>query len=129
MIFQYTVQQVLSGDKTKTSRLVKPHDTAVIGSDGKIEAVLSGGRDKYRVGKTYAVQPARTQPAVARIRLLGIERQVVSETNKSDAQAEGFSSRQEFFAQWDEIHGAGKRDADVWMLEFELVKDEAQSVE
>jgi hypothetical protein len=123
MIFQYTFQQVLSGDKTKTSRLINPHDSAVTGKDGKIEAVLNNGRDKYRVGKTYAVQPGRGKPAVGRIRLLGIERKVVSETNKTEAKQEGYASRQEFFAQWDEIHGAGKRNIEVWMLEFELVRD------
>jgi hypothetical protein len=123
MIFQYTVKQVLSGDKTKTSRLINPHDAAVMGRDGKIEVVLNNGRDKYRVGKTYAVQPGRGKPAVGRIRLLGIERRVISDTNKSEAKQEGFASRQEFFAQWDEIHGEGKRDADVWMLEFALVKE------
>jgi hypothetical protein len=124
MIFQHTLEEVLSGRKTKTSRLINPHDTAVIGSDGKIEAVLNKGRDKYRVGKTYAVQPARGKPAVARIRLLGIERKTVSETSKSDAKQEGFASREEFFAEWGSIHGENKLDAGVWMLEFELVPAE-----
>jgi hypothetical protein len=121
MIFQYTFEQVLSREKTKTSRLVKPNDTAITGSDGKIEAVLSSGRDKYRVGKTYAVQPGRTKPAVGRIRLLAIERKRASETTTAEAKHEGFASRQEFFEAWRDIHGENKRDADVWMLEFELV--------
>ena len=99
MIFQYTLEQVLSGTKTATSRLAKPGETAEYGQDGRIEAVKTHGRDKYRVGKTYAVQPSRNESSVARIRLLGIKQQRVSETSVEEAKMEGFASREEFFAQ------------------------------
>lgn len=121
MIFQYTLDLVLSGAKTTTSRLAKPGENAEYARDGSIAAVTSRGRDKYRVGKTYAVQPARTQPAVARIRLLGIKRQHVSETSVEEAKMEGFASREAFFAKWSEIHGKDKLNAEVWLLTFELV--------
>jgi hypothetical protein len=121
MIFQYTLERVLSGAKTATSRLVKPGESAEYADDARIEAVKTHGRDKYRVGKIYAVQPSRNEPAVARIRLLGIKRQRVSETSAEEAKMEGFDSREAFFAQWRDIHGKDKLNAEVWLLTFELV--------
>lgn len=122
MLFQHTLAPVLSGQKTKTSRRIAAGDAAEVGSDGKIEAVTTNGRDKYRVGKSYAVQPARGKPAVARIRLLAIERKPVSAATEADVKAEGFDSREAFFETWRSIHGADTLDTDVWMLTFELVK-------
>ncbi len=80
------------------------------------------GRDKYRVGKTYAVQPARGKPAVARIRMRAIERRKASEATAADAKAEGVASREAFFEMWRSVHGADKLDAEVWVLTFELVR-------
>ena len=125
MIFQHTLDLVLSGAKTATSRLAKTGEVTERGQDGKVEAVTFKGRDKYRVGKIYAVQPARAKPAVAHIRLLSIKGQCVSETSVEEAKAEGFASREAFFETWREIHGANKLNAEVWLLTFELVRDEA----
>lgn len=122
MIFQYTLDLLLSGRKSQTCRLTRPGETEVRAANGQIEAVRANGRDKYRVGKTYAVQPARTQPAVARIRLTGIERKRVQDMSAAEAQAEGYASRAEFFAVWHKVHGESKRNAEVWALRFELVK-------
>lgn len=124
MIFQYTLVQVLSGEKTATSRLVKPGDVAVYGDNQQIEAVVANGRDKYRVGKTYAVVPARGKPQVARIRLLGIKRKKVSETTTAEAKMEGDTSIEGFFETWRKAYGEGKLDAEVWFLTFELVHAE-----
>lgn len=124
MIFQYTLEQVLSGEKTETIRPVKPGDVAVVGDDGKIEAVVGNGRDKYRVGKTYAVVPARGKPQVARIRLLGIQRRKVSETTLKEAKLEGSASVEDFFKVWREAYGESKLDTEVWSLTFELARDE-----
>ncbi|MFN8450600.1 MAG: ASCH domain-containing protein [Anaerolineae bacterium] len=122
MLFQHTLDLVLSGAKTQTRRVVAREDTAEHGDDGAITAVKTSGRDKYRIGKTYAVQPARGKPAVARIRLLRIERKRASEMSASEARAEGVASRAAFLDMWSSIHGADKLDADVWVLTFELVK-------
>ena len=124
MIFQYTLEQVLSGEKTATSRMVKAEDSAVTGDNQQIEAVIGNGREKYRVGKTYAVVPARGKPQVARIRLLGIKRHKVSEMTQEEAKMEGCASREEFFELWNSVYGGGKLDADVWQLRFELAEDE-----
>lgn len=122
MIFQYTLDLLLSGRKTQTCRIAKPNESAVRGSNGTIEAVTVNGHDKYRVGKTYAVQPSRNQSAVARIRLVGIERKNVAEITTEEAQAEGDTSREEFFEVWRSIHGEKNFSAEVWVLKFELVR-------
>ena len=121
MIFQYTLDLLLSGRKTQTCRIAKPNENAVRASDGSIVAVTLRGHDKYRVGKTYAVQPARAKPAVARIGLVGIEHKRISEVTLQEAQAEGYATREAFFEVWRNIHGDANADADVWVLTFELV--------
>lgn len=125
MIFQYTLDLLLSGRKTQTCRLTKAGEVTERDANGAIVAVTAKGRDKYRVGKTYAVQPARTQPAVARIRLTGIERKNVQEITEAEAKAEGYANRDEFFDVWRTVHGEKKLNADVWALRFELERDNA----
>ncbi len=122
MIFEYTMDLLESGRKTQTCRLARPEEKAERGKNGKIEAVTNKGRDKYRVGKTYAVQPGRGKPAVARIRLLGIEGKNIADVTTAEAKAEGYSDRDEFLKVWREIHGEKQMKADVWVLKFELVK-------
>ena len=125
MIFQHTLDLVLSGRKTATSRLAKAGEMVVRGDDGQIVAVLYKGRERYRVGKVYAVQPARAKPAIAHIRLLGIKGQRASETTAEEARAEGVESREAFFEMWRTVHGANKLDAEVWHLTFELAHAES----
>jgi len=121
MIFQYTLDLLLSGRKTQTCRIAKLSEKAVRASDGTIEAVTLNGRDKYRVGKTYAVQPSRNESAVARIKLIGLEHKKVSAITPKEAQAEGYANREEFFEVWRTIHGEKNANAEVWVLKFELV--------
>src|SRR4051812_3229392 len=121
MIFQYTLDLLLSGRKTQTCRIAKPSEKAIRASDGTIEAVTGSGRDKYRIGKTYAVQPSRNESAVARIHLTSIEKKKISAITLKEAQAEGYASGEEFFAVWRTIHGEKNAHAEVWVLKFELV--------
>lgn len=119
MIFQHTWQAVLENRKTQTRRLVKPNHHALnvwraelgselrIGESGdsdRIGVVQAAGRDIWQVGKTYAVQPARGQKAVARIRILSIRREDVREISIEDAKAEGFDSRLDFIKTWINMH-------------------------
>ncbi len=117
MIFAYTLQQVLLGDKRQTRRLIKPGQQ--LAEDGR--AILNGQRTVYRVGRTYAVQPGRRQKGVARIVLTSLRKERVGAISEADARAEGFPSREAFLAMWRLIHG---KDADlnseVWVFEFEL---------
>ncbi len=122
MIFQYTLDLLLSGRKTQTRRVTKAGEST-IPADDRIVAVQTHGREKYRVGKTYAVQPSRNEASVARIRLLGIKRERAGDASLADAQAEGYASREAFFAQWQTIHGVDSLDRAVWVLTFELARD------
>jgi hypothetical protein len=60
------VEKILAGEKTVTRRPVKLEDG---GYGGAIFLPC-----RYKVGKDYAVQPGRGQKAVARIRILSVER-------------------------------------------------------
>lgn len=90
-------------------------------------AVRHNGRTKWAVGKTYAVQPGRNLPQVARIRVTGIRRQKVTDIIAADAVAEGYDTREQFLAAWVRIHGAGAADADTWAIAFTLVEASPKS--
>lgn len=122
MLFQYTYQAILDGRKTQTRRVRKASDQAVYSSDGKIEAVLVNGREKWRVGKSYSVQPARGKPQIARIRITGINAENINDISNADAVAEGSADRDDFLRLWVEVNGAANAGADVWVLHFELVE-------
>ncbi|MBE2182215.1 MAG: ASCH domain-containing protein [Anaerolineae bacterium] len=123
MIFEYTLDQVLNGAKTSTRRPVDEKiDSAETDAHGNILAVRVNGREKWRVGKTYAIQPARHARAVGRIRVQKIERQPVRKITDAEARAEGSADRQAFFDLWTEVHGKNKLDEDAWVVHFALEK-------
>ncbi len=153
MIFQHTWQAIMDGRKTQTRRLVRKHGDGEddftnrssywgmdeYGSD-TICVVWRKGKIKWQVGRTYAVQPGRGQPAVGRIRLTGIRAEHVTDISEEYVIAEGVGlqawagqpdwPRTAGYAElWDTIHTKpGTRWADnpaVWVLEFELVEEEA----
>lgn len=121
MLFQYTYEAIFDGRKTQTRRVRKPSDQAVYGADGKIEAVLVNGREKWRVGKTYSIQPARGKPQIGRIRIVGLEAENVTDITESDARHEGSADKADFLRTWEKVNGAANLDADVWVVKFELV--------
>lgn len=123
MIFQYTWQKVLAGQKTQTRRLARDSDRlwTVQIDDGLSEKVLKrGNRTKWRTGRSYAVQPARGKKSVARIRLLDIRYQHLGYVSEEDARAEGFANLTEFSQAWTTIHGHFEPQQAVWVLEFRL---------
>jgi len=94
MIFQHTIDAVLSGEKTQTRRLVKAMDSTsgLYDRDGYCTAMTDGSRigvvyryekdgkfidfrRKWWPGNTYAVQPGRGKKGIARIRITGIRLQ------------------------------------------------------
>ncbi|MFN7210069.1 MAG: ASCH domain-containing protein [Aggregatilineales bacterium] len=118
MIFAHTLQSVLNGTKTQTRRLVKAGEQLT--ADG-VCIRTARGRRLYQVGKTYAVQPARGERAVVRIRITRLRCESVGDISAEDARAEGFASPRAFLEAWRAIHGA-KADvsARVWVIAFEL---------
>lgn len=120
MIFAHTLDKVLRGEKWQTRRLIKPNETLF--QEDSNPYVKSGSRIVYQVGKSYAVQPNRGKKSVARIVLTGLRKEPVKAISAEDALAEGFTSRDEFFATWRTIHGKNADLAqEVWVLEFRLL--------
>lgn len=118
MIFQHTWEKVLSGEKTQTRRIVKPHDYInrwhLNGDDDcTINEILTPrkkptkyetSRNVYLLGKTYAVQPGRGQKAIAHIEITDIRHEDVRCISDEDARAEGFDSPLDFLAKWTQMH-------------------------
>lgn len=142
MQFTHTIDNVMSGEKTATRRIVKPTDIYIKHIDtGDIVAVLRNGRQIYTVGKCYSAQPGRGCKGVATIKILGIRREDVREISDADVIAEGFGvhadgrvNRGEFFRTWCQMHDfqtpscapsiLRTRPAEryqAWVIEFELV--------
>jgi hypothetical protein len=133
MIFQHTLDAVLAGRKTQTRRVMKWNEV-LNGDPANTEgdAVTyhaddgnphpSAWRVKWQVGKTYAVQPARGKPSIARIEITRIDAEWQGVAGISDEQAktEGFTSRDEFLVTWEAIHGANMLTVPVWVLTFKL---------
>ena len=103
MIFQYTLDKVLDGRKTQTRRLV-----------------TAGKPSRWKVSGIYAVQPARTKKAVARIEVTAVTKEPLGKINEAGARAEGFKSLGEFKKAWMEIHGDFDPKAQVWEISFRL---------
>lgn len=94
MIFQHTLGALLRGEKTETSRLIKPGDELFAGDfdpDSVMRRGYSSYRTIYEVGKDYAIQPGRTVKSVGRFKVLGIWRQDVRTLTPEQVAAEGFA--------------------------------------
>lgn len=114
MIFQHTIDAVLSGEKTQTRRIKKPGEYLgrrytealdVSRETPYYNAIfLSNGRLKWIEGGVYAVQGARATPAVAYFRLLKIREEDARSISEADVKAEGFETRLGFLTVWAQMH-------------------------
>ncbi|HEX8913397.1 MAG TPA: hypothetical protein VF796_13635 [Humisphaera sp.] len=126
MIFQHTIDLVLSRRKTLTTRLMNPGDALRLRTvEGTLErqlAVLSAAdRPRWILDHTYAVQAARGAPAAGRIRVVSLAAvDVPKDLDDAYARAEGFDDVAGFLAVWRELHGRRARKA--WAIGFELVE-------
>lgn len=113
MIFKpELVEKILVGEKTETRRKANPD-----------------GSQRYRPGRTYAVQPGRTEKGVARIRVLSAEREALEEITEEGARREGFEDLAAFFDYWRGLYGKVSHSQEVWVIRFELVSRGEEGVE
>lgn len=145
MIFQHTWQAIVDGNKTMTRRVVKPGEKLLFSDDtNQFYMVTSEGRVRWATRRSYAVQPGRGKPAIARIRIVTICQEPLQAISEADAVAEGWpyrDTRGDFLGVkygyllapipwyahvWDSINRKpGTRWADnpsVWVLTFEVEK-------
>jgi hypothetical protein len=109
-------EKIVRGEKTQTRRL--RHGENSTGKPG-------GWVDepcRYKVGRTYAVQPGRGAKSIGRIRILSVTPQAFCDMTKDDVLAEGFQTHSAFAARWLSMYGKGSWLDPVWRIEFELVK-------
>lgn len=87
--------------------------------------------DRYRPGRTYAVQPGRGKRAIGRIRVLDVRPERLMDITEDDARAEGFktqgamSARDQFLQYWHDqvVGGEFDQTAIVNVISFELAAD------
>lgn len=140
MIFKHTCEQVLAGKKTQTRRLVKPGEH-FYSQNGFEDQVLSPNNfTKWKVHRTYAIQPSRGEKEVGRFLLKSIQRELLMDISANDARAELGQSLEtnggsaliqdqkvlvDFRELWNQIHTrSGTRWQDnprVWVLTFKSI--------
>lgn len=106
MIFKpELIQKILSGEKTVTRRPLKA---------GEYEC-------RYKVGRTYALQPGRGQRAVGRILVKAATPGFLEELRTTrEARLEGFESVGDFLAYWARLYGEPVYlNQPVWRIRFE----------
>jgi hypothetical protein len=131
-LFQHTLKQLLTGQKTETSRLALPEPdgtsckgTEMIQYPNGTKSVMRGADmrwfPKWQVGKDYAIQPNRGVKAVGRYRIEDIWWQDVRSLSNAQVQAEGFASYDDFMRLWIRMHGTDKFEA--WRMEISVLWD------
>ncbi len=120
MIFQHTLDAVLDGTKTQTSRVWKDNYVSVVEGDNNITVISkSSGRRLYYVGQEHAVQPKRGASGVGRIRITSLGKRNVSFFDAEDIRREGFQNMAEFLSVWRGMH---KSNYLALVIRFELVE-------
>ncbi len=138
MIFQHTLDDVLTGRKTQTSRIWKHYyrlgneDIVYGDSHQKSPNVqkmfftlwllnTNTPRKVYEVGKTYAVQAKRGGHGLARIRIKSLAKRDIRDFDDDDIEREGFWGFEQFYDLWCEMHD---NNYEALVINFELIKQE-----
>lgn len=128
---QELIEKIFAGEKTQTRRPVKAGEYAQYEAEsqddpGHIVAVYDANhRQRYRVGRDYAIVPGRGKHSVGRFKLLSIRREYAEQISEADAKAEGLHTRNGFMSVWTEFYG--NTAPECWVYEFELI-EQAQPV-
>lgn len=121
MIFAYTLDAVLRGESTQTSRLWE--NSWKLDHDNKTLYLLhqSGDvkRPYYYVGQVIGIRAERFAERAGKIRITKLERRDVREFCEDDFRREGVSEI-DFWALWTLFYG---RYYDALVIQFELVKE------
>ena len=131
MLFKpYLAEAILQGKKTQTRRLPTTNGAVLYDNDNTIIAVYQNGRLRWKVGRTYAIQPGRGKKAIGRLHLLGIRQEPLQAINWRDARNEGLADAnptKAFVSLWNDINptpGTCWQDnPEVFVLTFELITE------
>ncbi len=113
MMFLHTLPQILSGQKTQSSRIWKDdyffpsdyYDKTIYTTLLSHKAWDAGKvRTLYRLGQILSVQPSRGVKGVAKIKILELAKRDVRDFDESDIAREGFPNRTWFLHTWTEMH-------------------------
>ena len=104
MFDKYTVEKILSGDKTVTRRLKR--------KDGKRPAIP---------GKLHKIKIDRTPKMFGYIVILECDIVKFGDLTMEDVLKEGFSSIEEYVNYFYSVNGIIDNDEYIWRIEFEVV--------
>lgn len=109
MIFKpELVRLIHQGKKTMTRRPAKPEPGST----------WYEGGCKIKPGRVYGAQPGRAKPAALRVTVTDVHLERLGDISLDDARREGFKTREEFFAYWEQLYGRVNLDLQVWVVEF-----------
>ena len=107
---QEMLDAIFDGHKTVTRRPVKKN------SDGSEKPC------RFKVGRTYSIQPGRGKKAVGRVKIKWTPHQeLLGQISIDRALKEGFGDAAEFVDYWIKLYGGFDPYETVWVIEFELV--------
>lgn len=87
--------------------IFRPELARLIRQGKKTQTRRRGETTTYAVGRIVPVQPGRGKRSTARILITAVEQQRLGDLTFEQARAEGFRTRDEFFAYWRGLHGVG----------------------
>ena len=104
--------------------LFKPYHVPLILADPpkKTQTRRKWARPRVKVGNVYQARTKLFGPPFARLRVLRLWQEHIKDISEADSQAEGYKSRREFLAKWQESFWT--YDDIPWAVEFELAKEE-----
>jgi hypothetical protein len=118
------IEKILAGKKTMTRRPVRDVHALACHFDPHRTTTRFVPGMPYVPGRDYAIKPGRVAAGVARVKIIGLQLELLGEISPTDAVAEGFKRTDDFFAYWERLYGRVDREQWVWVISFELVREE-----